>query len=353
MALDRSQALELARTLRELREGSDFGLTQAQLAELLSSPGSKTAPATISSWESATSPKTPSADRLRAYAHFFCTPRSMEDAPHFLPDDELTIVEQDRRDTLAARLLELARPAAQRKPPSYKFSAGRVVVICPTIPEKELKDPFASESNINFTKVRQYGDLDSLIEIYGHLRASNPHLEVFHRLTHDVTRDDYSSHVVLIGGIGWNPATARFQAATDRVPIKQVAVENFKDGDIFTAPTSKGVQEFRPDVKDLGRGPELIADIGCLVRLRNPFKVSRTLTICNGVFSRGVFGAVRALTDISVRDDNERYLAERFPGGEFAMLIRVPVVTNETVSPDLQNENLRLYEWPPETTETA
>ena len=58
-----------------------------------------------------------------------------------------------------------------------------------------------------------------------------------------------------------------------------------------------------------------------------PFKISRTLTICNGIYSRGVFGAVRCLTDASVREENEKYLAERFPNDEFAMLLRVPVVS--------------------------
>jgi hypothetical protein len=82
-------------------------------------------------------------------------------------------------------------------------------------------------------------------------------------------------------------------------------------------------------------------------RLRNPFKINRTLTICNGILSRGVFGAVRCLTDVSVREENEKYLSERFPDGEFAILLRVPVVTNETLSPDLQNPTARLYEWAP------
>ena len=74
----------------------------------------------------------------------------------------------------------------------------------------------------------------------------------------------------------------------------------------------------------------------------NPFQSSRTLTICNGIHSRGVLGAVRCLTDERVRDANERYLAERFTGGRFALLVRVPVVTNETLSPDLQNRSTRL-----------
>ena len=82
-----------------------------------------------------------------------------------------------------------------------------------------------------------------------------------------------------------------------------------------------------------------------ITRLRNPFQSSRTLTICNGIHSRGILGAVRCLTDASVRDANERYLADRFPGGRFALLARVPVVSNETLSPDLQNPATRLYEW--------
>jgi hypothetical protein len=49
-----------------------------------------------------------------------------------------------------------------------------------------------------------------------------------------------------------------------------------------------------------------------------------------------------------VREENERYIADRFPGGEFAILLRVPVVTNETLSPDLQDPDSRLFEWAPD-----
>ena len=94
------------------------------------------------------------------------------------------------------------------------------------------------------------------------------------------------------------------------------------------------------------RNSSRMSDI--VARLRNPFKINRTLTICNGIFSRGVFGAVRCLTDASVREENERYLADRFPDGEFAILLRVPVVTNETLSPDLQNPDSRLYRVAPD-----
>ena len=89
-----------------------------------------------------------------------------------------------------------------------------------------------------------------------------------------------------------------------------------------------------------------MADVGYIARLRHPFKRNRTLTICSGIHTRGVYGAVRCLTDASVRDENEKYIADRFPDGEFALLLRIPIVEGETVSPDLQNPESRLFEWP-------
>jgi hypothetical protein len=123
--------------------------------------------------------------------------------------------------------------------------------------------------------------------------------------------------------------------------------DDLRGGDIFKVEPADGPQSFNPEYEGLGEGKELIADVGYLARLRNPFQHSRTLTICNGIHSRGVFGAVRCLTDARVREANEKYLAQRFPGGEFAILLRVPVVENQTLSPDLQDPSARLYEWAP------
>jgi hypothetical protein len=346
VATDRNRAVRLAQALRELRESEwpDQVLTQAQLATALSADG-RVASATVSSWESTTNPKTPSAARISAYARFFCTPRSLEGKPHLIPEKQLTPVEQERFRELETRLLELSNDRKVHR--TFQFEAGPVIVICPTAPPEE-RGPLADEQDPNFTKMQQYGDLDALIELYGHLRAENPTHDVFHRLTDDVVRDDFSSHVILLGGVGWNKVTRRFQSAISQVPITQIPVDDLKDGDIFSVETPGRERSlFYPEYEDLGDGKELIADVGYLVRLRNPFKVSRTLTICNGIFSRGVFGAVRCLTDASVREENERYLADRFPDGQFAILLRVPVVTNETLSPDLQNPKSRLYEWSP------
>ena len=163
-----------------------------------------------------------------------------------------------------------------------------------------------------------------------------------------VMADDFSSHVILLGGIGWNKVAARFQRATSQVPIEQTAVDDLQGGDIFRVETSDGPQSFYPEYEDLGEGKELIADVGYLARLRNPFKHSRTLTICNGIHSRGVFGAVRCLTDARVREaEREDILRSGFPMASSPCCSGSRLWTNETLSPDLQDPSARLYEWSP------
>jgi hypothetical protein len=84
-----------------------------------------------------------------------------------------------------------------------------------------------------------------------------------------------------------------------------------------------------------------------LARLPNPFNTLRTLTYCNGIHSRGVLGAVRCLTDLAVRDDNESYLEETFfDSDHFAILMKVQVVGGETISPSLKNPGAVLFHWP-------
>ncbi|WP_028922036.1 helix-turn-helix domain-containing protein [Pseudonocardia acaciae] len=345
MALEPGQAARLAHTLRELREAhwSGVKLKQTDLATALSKE-SHVASATISSWESTNNPKSPPAARLRAYARFFATRRSLDGGPHLIPDAELTDDERKELHALEERLLGLLRGKSESRSRTFAFDDGPVTVICPALPE-EAQSRLADVTDPNFSKLQQYADLDALIEMFGHLRMSNPTLDIFHRLASDAVADDLSTHVILLGGIAWNQITRRFQEAIGQVPIAQVAdPDKVPSGEIFVV---DGSERFYPIwEREEGSPDDLIEDVGFLARLPNPFNLKRTLTICNGVYSRGVLGAVRCLTDARVRDANEAYLADRFPSGRFAVLIRVPVVSNETLSPDLQNPQARLYEWP-------
>lgn len=112
MSLDngRVAAVNLARRLRELREHewSDVTLTQADLAQALGAK-SRVASATLSSWESATSPKTPTTARLNAYARFFATRRSLggDGKPQLLDLGDLDDDERERFQQLEDELFGL------------------------------------------------------------------------------------------------------------------------------------------------------------------------------------------------------------------------------------------------------
>ena len=338
MALDRPQAIRLARALRNMRESTwpDREVTQSQLAKALSSEGRVAGP-TLSSWESLTNPKTPSVARVSAYARFFCTERSLQGEPHLIPEDQLTPEELDRFRELESRLLQRFHPEEPKLQHIFRFEVGPVIVICPDAPE-EVRGSLAKEDDPNFTKLQQYGDLDALIQLYGHLCAENPTLDVSHKLASEVVPDDYGGHVILLGGIGWNEITRHIGGFLGQVPIKQIDVTDLPGGDIFQVEAADGVKSFYyPESEELGERKELVADVAYVARLRNPFQFDRTLTICNGIHSRGVLGAVRCFTDATVREHNEKYLADRFPEGEFAILFKCEWWETETMSPDLRD----------------
>lgn len=342
------QAVRLAAALRNLRESTwpNREITQSQLAKALSSEGRVAGP-TLSSWESLNNPKTPPVARIRAYARFFSTQRSLDGEPHLIPEDQLRPEELDRFRARESQLLQLLHPEERKIQHIFRFDVGPVVVICPDAPAK-VRGSLAKEDDPNFTKLQQYGDLDALIQLYGHLCAENPSLEVLYKLASEVVPEDYGSHVILLGGIGWNKVTRHIEDVLGQVPIRQIAAADLAGGEIFRIENADGMQSFYfPESVVLGDRKELVADVAYVARLRNPFQFDRTLTICNGIHSRGVLGAVRCLTDATVREHNEKYLADRFPAGEFAMLLRVRVVGNETLSPDLRDPTVRLYEWEP------
>jgi hypothetical protein len=88
-------------------------------------------------------------------------------------------------------------------------------------------------------------------------------------------------------------------------------------------------------------------DVALFYRVPNPFNARRTLTICNGIYARGTYAAVRTLTDERFRDRNEEYLDSRFgPGPAFGILMRARILQGKVLTPDWNRDFTRLYEWP-------
>lgn len=355
MPAARTGLLELAFYLRRLRleRWPGSGLTQSALARALG--GSQPlAPATVASWENRTAPKLPPHDRVLAYAQFFATRKSLDPPePTLIPVDSFTPEEREEYDRLRAELLQLHAAAqgvdgelgvARR---SWLFAdTAPVTLICAELPEEE-RPGLAKPGEPNYTQLLSFGDLDAMVELFGHVRAENPSSRVTFKSAPNVGPDDLSGHVVIIGGIGWNRVTARILDLA-RLPVEQKDDPDYEFGEPFII-KSAGTEPPPLPTWSQTSPRELIEDIGLLARMPNPMNSSRTLTVCNGVHSRGVYGAVRTLTDAQLRETNERYIASNLPGNQFGILMRVQVIEGQGMTPDLSSPGTVLHQWSAQT----
>ena len=342
--------LELALQLRFLRmeHWPDSKLTQASLAKALGQ-NVPLSSATVASWESRTAPKLPPRERVVAYAQFFATRRSLGPEPALVPVDSFTPDEQAAHQALLDKLLQLhsaARGGAVPEEPivarrSWHFAdSGPLTLVCAKLPQKEAGE-FADPGNPNYTQLAGFGDLDAMVELHGHARAENPGMGVFYKSAPDVKADDLSGHVVIIGGIAWNDVMKRL-IDLSRLPVRQEEDDAVETGEIFL--TNEGQQKYFPQWSPSTGA--LMEDVGLLVRMPNPLNSNRTITMCNGIHSRGVLGAARTLTDARLRESNEQYIARNFPDNQFGILMRVQVIEGETLTPDFHTKGTVLYQWP-------
>jgi hypothetical protein len=346
--------LELAARLRYLRleHWADSKPTQGKLGEALGGDKGLSA-ATIASWESSSAPKLPPPERLLAYAQFFATRRSIATTPRLVPVDSFTDEERAAYGSLRDELLGL-HTAARGGPEqlvvarrSWNFTdTGPVTLVCAQLPEEEA-GPLANPANPNYTALHSYADADAMLELWGHIRMENPPMNVAYKSAPLVVADDLTGHVAIIGGIGWNDVTRRILDLS-RLPVTQQDDPDLKTGEIFVTEIEGKKQRYVP-TWSADNPRKLVQDVGLLIRMPNPLNSSRTLTMCNGIHSRGVLGAVRSLTDERLRENNERYIARNFPDSQqFCILMRIQVIEGHAMTPDFNIAGTVLYQWPTE-----
>ncbi|BFU45793.1 helix-turn-helix domain-containing protein [Krasilnikovia sp. MM14-A1004] len=340
----------LARRLRELRVTGWPGgsLTQPMLGRALG-----VSVPLISSWEKGRS--VPPVPRLEAYARLFATARTTADGrPRTPPADRLSDGEQDTYRLLLTQLMDL-RAAAEHTSGSgparspLQFPTGQAI----TIVSSELSGParqrlpYSDPIDPDFVKAYQYADLDSLIELYGYVKGANPANPVHIGVPSKLTLEHRNAHLIVLGGIDYNPVTADILKDLIEVPVAQRERATDADAGAFTVRTGTHRREFRPQIVERAGHRVLKEDVALFLRTPNPYNRERTATLCNGMFSRGTFGVVRALTDSFIQNRNNEFLAERFQEHEtYSILCRVKVVAHEIVVPDWTVDDIRLHEWP-------
>lgn len=350
--------VRLAARLRALREQTwpRHVVTQAQLAQAFSAERSTSVPL-ISSWENTAAPKTPPDFRLEEYARFFATARSVEGAvARLLPLGQLDDEERVRYDELRAELTELRAtvlgptgPAFRQPTPAesslWHFTEDQdILIVCARLPEKYASrmGSFTDPNDAEYVDLYTYADPDALIELFGHLRMTNPHSQVNFTTSDTLVEDDYTKHLVLLGGVDWNTLTQDVLRHV-KPPVRQMTRVDTDEPGGFEVVDGPGGQAFRP----VFSGGVLVEDVAHFYRRSNPFNKKRTVTFCNGMFGRGTYGAVRALTDKRFRDRNDQYVRDNVDvDGSFSLLMKVQIVNGKTLTPDWTRPETRLHQWP-------
>jgi hypothetical protein len=361
----------LARRLRALREEHWRGMkvNQAQLATALSADGRRSVSVPlISSWESRTEPKVPPVSRIEDIATFFASRRSFDgQTGRLLSQDEMTAQESAAREKLLQELTRLRdealdAPNVRRLPAAApaaeiaeSLSSGpyrieprnRITIVCAQLPPDMLRQmPYTDPLDPDFIELYRYSDLYSLLELFGHLRATNPASSVRFQAANRLTSDDYTGHLVSLGGVDWNEATSSVLERL-QLPVRQVSDWKKEGGAYFEVTEADGRKvAHQPRLDEFGGRQILREDVALFARAVNPFNRKRYVTICNGMYGSGTYGAVRALTDERFRDRNAEYLRETFGDHEaFCILSRVTVENGTALTPDWTLPETRLFEW--------
>jgi hypothetical protein len=354
--------LLLARRLRALREDRWPGIriTQPQLARAL---GGVSVPL-ISSWESQTNPRIPPLSRLDTYAALFATVRSFDTepgrviAPAEMSDEERQAMNELKRDLAHLRSDAMGATATATEPVvneiseslssgPWRFRDGNdITLVCPQWPADKLAlIPYTNIKEPDYIELLTYSELDTLFELYGHIRAANPANQVNLRSVPSLQPDDYTSHLVTLGGIDWNAVTSSAVAGL-KLPVRQIADWDTEGGQYFEVMGEGTPAQYRPIVDNSSNPPLLTEDVALFARGVNPFNAKRTITICSGMYGRGTYGAVRALTDKRFRDRNTEHLRSRFADSEaYCILTRVRIVNGQTITPDWTGNTDLLFEW--------
>ena len=288
-------------------------LTQPALGRLL---GVK-AP-TISSWERGDA--VPPHERIEAYASLFATPRSRDEG-RILDDDELSAEERAERDALLGELLRLREQAAgtETSEDPLTFTDGAPIqIICGKL---EDRPKTAGGHRWNYMALSAYADIDALVQLFGHIRAHNPAVEVRYPLAGRLEGRDLRAHLVVLGNLAMTQTDIR--DLTPETPVHQVADDALApDGEVFEVRATG--ERFGPVFTGEGEHRRVVEDIGMIMRMPSPVDPTRTLTVFSGVYTRGVFGAVRCLSDREIGPPNARWLAAQFGGAPgWGVLVRV------------------------------
>ena len=208
--------VDLARRLRALRDlhWPDLRVTQQHLAEAFGQDGRPLSVSLISSWESTQNPaalhrptgsgstRSSSQPGVRwsarargcwtnATSRRTSAQRATGSTPNWLNSG----IRTRRREPSTVRM-PLAAPGDEIGGGLLHFPDQKpITIVCSRLPDELRRSmPYTNRRDPDYVRSYSYADIDSLIELFGHVRAVNPTAVVNIRAADSLEEDDFTAH---------------------------------------------------------------------------------------------------------------------------------------------------------------
>lgn len=200
---------------------------------------------------------------------------------------------------------------------------GTADIICSEIPKDE-QPYFADPKDRNYLRYAKFADLDSLVFLRSRLANLFPS-KVVRDFTPGEAGDQNANQTLVLGGAPWNSKYASFQGS---LPFAFQPNELGQDDPLFIR--DKPDDFYGPTRNSAG---ELASDISVLSRLR--ISPDRHVFLFAGCLTYGVLGAVLAVLDKGVMNQNTDFLHETLGESDFAMVFRSHLTGGHLSATDL------------------
>ena len=174
-------------------------------------------------------------------------------------------------ETAAVRPVSEAEKSISSGP--WRYADGNTItIVCARWPAHMLaKMEYTDIDDPDFIELLTYSELDALFELHGHLRAANPSNQVNLRTADKLTSDDYTSHLISLGGVDWNSITSTTMQRLP-LPVQQIADWDTPGEQYFQVEENGEIVKHKPRLEEHTAQPKgiLREDVALLPVLSAP-----------------------------------------------------------------------------------
>ncbi|MGH2620971.1 MAG: hypothetical protein ACRDHG_10445 [Anaerolineales bacterium] len=210
---------------------------------------------------------------------------------------------------------------------------GRPIVILG--PRSSSRTDFMDINSSNYMFLDNLGDKDSIVELSILMARLFPACHVVRYVSDDVPRDAFEHNLVVVGGPGVPGSQGNRLVKTLQ---QRLGIDVTYSGD-----AKRLILPTKEEFSGVFEGRRCVLDYGFFAKARNPFNPSTHVFMFHGIYTMGVLGAARILSDHPSAQENVLAVIEEIgPEVDFWCVFPVHVLNGVPLVPVLDRNAVNL-----------